>query len=1302
MGTFTATGSGNWTASTSWSNGSAPGAADDVIIPSGATVTIQPSTTPVCRSLTVESGGTLAWAAYNTLINIGSSTPGPGNVAVSISTGATITTPSATGTGNMNFVSTSSTQQTITTGGKDLPNININGAGSSYLLTDALKLKNINGSEAFKVTTGTFDTGSNNMDIGLLDSTGTATRTITLGSSAITIRRNGTAIQLASTGLTMTANTATFTTTASPTINCGGVDMNGSSLVLNGAGPMSFATSATWAKITRTASAAKTDTLNITSGTTVTTTGTLTLDGNSAVNRLFVQSTTPGSPGTLNAATVSASYVDFMDITAAGAASWNLSAITGGSGDCGGNSGITFTTPTTRYLATAGLWSSTGTWSATATNGSTGASLPLPQDTVIGDGSSPAGTYTCDLPRPCTNLNLTGFTRQITLSTGLGQTFYGSLTLSSGMTLAFGNTVDIKFAGRGSHTITSAGKTFAFTNGSISLTNSVGGTYTLLDALTITASSASQGQLTVNDGTLDTGGFTVTAPSLVLGATSRTRAFTAGSSTIATTLTNAANFVSVASTSGLSLSAASATVALATSSISTRTFAGGGTTWGTLQYTVANSNGALAISGNNTFTTLDVGPNKTLQITNGSTQTVTNFTPRGQVNGYQQLPPNPTNTPQCTVLDSTALSITGDIAWIFRFAADAWATTNMPLLSKRNDTTNQRSWSMSMNSTSKQLSLTLSTNGTAFATSVSSSVAVPFADGAAGWIAVTWRASDGRVQFFTGSDSTNDPSAVTFTQLGVDRTISIASIFDSTAPVEIGTSNQGALASAGGGKWYRVRIKNSISSLTDDTGLALDADFTTKQWGADSFTESSGNGATVSLLTTAAQVGDGRLRIESSSAGSAGTITKLGGAIEGTYLQVKDSTVGGTSGPGYAGPMSLDASGNTNWRFEDRFLPPKTGRPFRHEENVIRKHGGRRRPFNQPIGNVTILAQSVGASTSVQSASFVAPTTVQPNSVACSFAVQAPDSSASSSASASVVATSVQVGSVVGIIDSATQPVAVSTSVAVNAPVISAPLVVAADSTSAVITVASPVISLSKSVSTTDVATTTLAVETAIVTGSAEVPVDAVAAAASIEIAVVTAEGNTTAVPASVAMVGVVENASLVISSLVSNVSAVAAQTVLPVVAVLDSEAVQVAPVAATTTIATPYVYAIFSLTVTPQAVAATTLVQQPTVHTSSVVPVDTVALATASSSPDVALSVEVATDVVGLAAALLQVASFQFDATVSTARVIATTAAPHFLFGPHANLIAPFALTLANNGQHTATLASSGKTYGIAVTQNT
>ena len=117
---------------------------------------------------------------------------------------------------------------------------------------------------------------------------------------------------------------------------------------------------------------------------------TLTLTSTSG--RAFIYSNYLGTSQTITCnGTIVASNVDVRDITLAGTANRDLSAITGGSGDCGGNSGITFTPAANQYFKHSGTstvnWSDTTKWFTTS-GGSVQGRVPLPQDDAIFDANS--------------------------------------------------------------------------------------------------------------------------------------------------------------------------------------------------------------------------------------------------------------------------------------------------------------------------------------------------------------------------------------------------------------------------------------------------------------------------------------------------------------------------------------------------------------------------------------------------------------------------------------------------------------------------------------------------------------------------------------------------------------------------------------------------------------------------------------------------------------------------------------------------------------------------------------------------
>ena len=129
-------------------------------------------------------------------------------------------------------------------------------------------------------------------------------------------------------------------------------------------------------------------------------------------------------------------------------------------GDCGYNIGTNaLTTPVTRYavLGTATkYWNDITMWSTTS-GGATGASVPLPQDTVIFNAASGSGT--CNMKTGFTlgkNLTMTGFTGEISdvLSNNPTTELFGNLVVGNNNF----NVAPLYLSGNsGSYTITSAG-----------------------------------------------------------------------------------------------------------------------------------------------------------------------------------------------------------------------------------------------------------------------------------------------------------------------------------------------------------------------------------------------------------------------------------------------------------------------------------------------------------------------------------------------------------------------------------------------------------------------------------------------------------------------------------------------------------------------------------------------------------------------------------------------------------------------------------------------------------------------------
>lgn len=132
--------------------------------------------------------------------------------------------------------------------------------------------------------------------------------------------------------------------------------------------------------------------------------------------------------------------------------------------------------------------------------------------------------------------------------------------------------------------------------------------------------------------------------------------------------------------------------------------------------------------------------------------------------------------------DHADLDATTQLEISVRCALADWTPSAMQgLVAKWSGGSN--SYVLSVNTTGV-LRLTLATGaGTA---NVESSAAPAFGAGVWGWVKVTWRSSDGRVQFFTAADGT----VPSYSQLGTNQTLASGeTIVNSTAVVELGGIN---------------------------------------------------------------------------------------------------------------------------------------------------------------------------------------------------------------------------------------------------------------------------------------------------------------------------------------------------------------------------------------------------------------------------------------------------------------------------------------------------------------------------------
>lgn len=446
----------------------------------------------------------------------------------------------------------------------------------------------------------------------------------------------------ASNTLTMTGTTLNISGSAADFATAG---KTYATVNITGGGSIDITGTPTIATLNVTGTAVKTDELTLADSTTVT--GTLNIDGNSATNRILVRSSALGTARTLTVtgATISGcSYVDFQDITfTAGGGNVNLSSITGGSGDCGGNSisgggTLSFTTATDQHWidADGGNWSDSGNWTSR---------IPLPQDNAIFDCAfNTSKTVTLDAASPlrtAANIDWSGATYTTALTWTISDNFimYGSTTLKSGMTVS-GAGKYFDMAGRGTNSWTgntvvptvhvrfiSYGGTVNF-NGNLSgqlWINTPTGTVNLAADLDLNNNG-----IYIQQGTFDTQEYDITSCGTFNFGGTTTKTITIENSSIELEGSGTGASWSAHAT-GTTLNANGSTILYRKLTVSTN-FAGAGLTYGALVN--ENTTGGITFTGSNTFSSITCNYNgsnaKTMSFTSGTTQTVGDFIVTGQ------------------------------------------------------------------------------------------------------------------------------------------------------------------------------------------------------------------------------------------------------------------------------------------------------------------------------------------------------------------------------------------------------------------------------------------------------------------------------------------------------------------------------------------------------------------------------------------------------------------------------------------------------------------------------------------------
>ena len=588
-------GTGNWSDTARWStsSGGASGASvprshDDVVFDSASNATAYTATVNTVTGGIRTKALTIAGPAAGNVTLAGTAAMNGihGNVTLP-ATGLTWSY-----TGNV-ALSGSTTGKTFTTNGVSLSTfITINGVGCGWTLGFNLTAPN----GGVFVTNGTFDTSTYNITTGEISSNNINGRTITFGSGTMTL-----------TSLTFINFGTTETTRAGLVFNAGTSQINSSFGI-----PTLAGNNQTFYNVSFTDTSSGTNTIsgvnsfnNLTfAGPTAnntklilfndnqTVTGTFTCSaGADATARRFIQSNTLGTPRTLTCAAVSLTDVDFRDITIAGAAA----PATGTRlGDCKGNSGITFTAAANKYwnLAAGGTFSGTA-WATTSGGTPAANNFPLAQDTCIFEatGLNSGATVTISGNHNIGTIDMAARTANtMTLTLNGSPIIYSNWINGTGTTLS--GTGTITFAGRGSQTLTSAGKTFTQPFN----INSPGGTVTLQDAFT--CSRAGSTAFVLTSGTLNANTFNFTlsaATSAFDGSNSNTRTISFGSGTW--TLAGSSAPWAIGTSTNLTVTG---TGTITLTSASAKTFVGGGVSYTNITLNQGGA-GTLTITGNNTF-----------------------------------------------------------------------------------------------------------------------------------------------------------------------------------------------------------------------------------------------------------------------------------------------------------------------------------------------------------------------------------------------------------------------------------------------------------------------------------------------------------------------------------------------------------------------------------------------------------------------------------------------------------------------------------------------------------------------------
>lgn len=625
-----------WSDTASWattdggtSGASVPVSTDDVFLtassPGNLTIDIAAS----CQSLTCTGfTHTLTHNAAITL-SVGSSTAGAANVALLLVAGMTYTLGS-TSTSVISFVSTNATQQTVTTGGQTMGSLTFNGVGGSWQLQDSLNGTNVTAC-ALTLTNGSLDTnGVTITNYGILSSSNSNTRSLTLGASSITLAGNGNSgIQCGtSTNMTLNAGTSSITMNTSNSGTAFGTNLSWWNVTVNygnGSGTISGSGSSFNNLTLEGGNQAR-----LPIGADFTVNGTLSIisvAGNST-NVPICFSSTAGTQRTFTVSSApTISNCVLQDIVISGPGTPYATTRTG---DGGNNSGLTLSSPRVLYFVNNGAtnYNSTSSWSLSS-GGASGQDPPMPQDIAIFDNNSirtNGRSFSISWQGiPSLDFSNLQHTPTVTFTNTNGfNIVFGNLRVTSAVKMAGSTT--FMFKGRSDQTLDFNG--IAIANG-ITNIDKPGATLKLLSDFVTTGNITFNGDSSPSNlGTLDANGFNVTCAQFNSN-NSVTRTINMGSGTW--TVTGTGNVWNTTNTAGLTFNAQTSTIQINEVDGAGKVFGGGSLAYNNLTI-IGGGTGDVTIQGNNTFNTFTVQNPKTIKFTAGGTTTM-NFLNANGVSG---------------------------------------------------------------------------------------------------------------------------------------------------------------------------------------------------------------------------------------------------------------------------------------------------------------------------------------------------------------------------------------------------------------------------------------------------------------------------------------------------------------------------------------------------------------------------------------------------------------------------------------------------------------------------------------------